>query len=292
MHDWQHHVDEITQQVLRIETQSVSGTGFVHYARRGGTRCIATARHVVVDVLEKKESFRVWHGSRTFDFGKDSKGFVVVQQKDADDSAVIAVIDHDLPMPRVSLASPEERREVRIGMEVGWLGFPALDGVNGKICFFSGRISFVDETTNRFLIDGTAVHGCSGGPVFCVTTNGARIIGALSSYIPNANNMPKGGYLPGLTAAVNVSDYKGFEKALDQIPNRERSLKIKLDECPKCSGTLAEQLGKDGQPDIVCQSGCGALVDLLDQDFVRNAPGGAARLRDGLVESFRRVIDR
>ena len=292
MHDWQHYAGEITQQVLRIETQSVSGTGFVHYARRGGTRCIATARHVVADVLKKKESFRVWSGSRAFDFGKDTKDILYCQRTDDTDvdSAVLAVIDHDLPMPRVPLASLEERREVCIGIEVGWLGFPALGGVSG-LCFFSGRISFVDETANRFLIDGTAVHGCSGGPVFCVTTNGARIIGVLSGFIPNVN-MPNVGYLPGLAAAVSISNYKVLEKALDQIPNRERSLKIKLDECPKCSGNLAERLGKDGQLDIVCQSGCGVLVDLLDQDFVRNAPGGAARLRVLLVEEFRRVIDR
>ena len=182
-------------------------------------------------------------------------------------------------------------RMFRIGMEVGWLGFPSLDGVIGQICFFSGRISFVDETSNHFLIDGTAVHGCSGGPVFCVTTNGARIIGALSGYIPNAN-MPESGYLPGLAAAVNVSNFKVIEEALDRLPNRERSLKIKLDECPKCSGNLAERLDKDGQHEIVCQSGCGALIDLVDQDFVRNAPGGTARLRGILVDNFRRVVDR
>ncbi len=292
MHDWQRYVDEITQQVVRIETQSGWGTGFVHYARRGGTRCIATARHVVADVLKDKEPFRVWHGSRAFDFGKDTKGALFVQRNDADvDSAMLAVIEQDLPKPRVSLASPEERQEVRIGMEVGWLGFPGLDGVSGQLCFFSGRISFVDESANHFLIDGTAVHGCSGGPVFCVMASGVRIIGALSGYIPNAN-MPKGGYLPGLAAAVDVSNYKGLEKNLDQLPSQERSLKIKLDECPKCGGRLAERSDRDGQPDIVCQSGCGALIDLLDQDFVRNAPGGAARLRGILVENFRRLVDR
>ena len=149
----------------------------------------------------------------------------------------------------------------------------------------------MDEIANHFLIDGTEVHGCSGEPVFCVTTNGARIIGALSGYIPNAN-MSKGGYLPGLAAAVNVSNYKVLEEALDQLPSRERSLIVKLDECPKYSGNLAERLDRDGQPDIVCQSGCGALIDLLDQDFVRNALGGAVRLRGILVESFRRVVDR
>lgn len=289
MHDWQRHVDEIAQQVVRIETPSKSGTGFVHYARRGGTRCIATARHVVADVWKKKQPFRVWHGTRAFDFS--TKDAVFVQRNDADvDSAVLAVIDHDLPMPLVPLASLQERQEVRMGMEVGWLGFPGLDGVRNQLCFFSGRISFVDGLANHFLIDGTAVHGCSGGPVFCVTTGGARIIGALSSYIPNTN-MPKGGYLPGLAAAVNVSNYKVIEEALDRLPSRERSLQIKLDECPKCGGSLAEQIDTNGQPDIVCQSGCGALMDLLDQDFVRNAPGGAARLKGIIIESFRRVAD-
>ena len=292
MQDWQHHVEEITQQVVRIETQNGWGTGFVHYARRGGTRCIATARHVVADVLEGKKPFRVWYGSTAFDFGKDTKNALFIQRNDADvDSAVLAVIDHGLPMPLVSLASLKERQDVRIGMEVGWLGFPGLYGVSGHLCFFSGRISFVDETANHFLIDGTAVHGCSGGPVFCVTSNGARIIGALSEYIPNAN-MSKVGYLPGLASAVNVSNYKVLEEVLDQIPSRERSLKIKLDECPNCGGSLAESLDADGQPHIVCRSGCGTLIDLLEQDFVRNVPGGAARLRGILVENFRRFVDR
>ena len=292
MDDWQRHVDEIAQQVVRVETQSGWGTGFVHYARRGGTRCIATALHVVADVREKKQSFRVWHGTRAFDFGRDAKDALFIEWDNTDiDSAVLAVIDHDLPMPRVSLASPQERQQVRIGMEVGWLGFPALDGVTGQLCFFSGRISFVDEPADYFLIDGTAVHGCSGGPVFCVMADGVRIIGALSGYIPNAN-LAEGGYLPGLAAAVNVSNYKVIEEALDKLPNRERSLTVKLDECPKCGGTLAEQVDKDGQPDIFCQSGCGALIDLLDQDFVQNAPGGAARLKDILIGSFRRVVDR
>ena len=290
MHDWQRHVDEIAQQVVRIETQSRSGTGFVHYARRGGTRCIVTARHVVEDVWKKKQPFRVWHGTRAFDFSKDTKDAVLAQRNDDVDSAILAVINHDLPRPLVPLASPQERQEVRIGMEVGWLGFPGLDSVRDQLCFFSGRISFVDGPANRFLIDGTAVHGCSGGPVFCVTTDGARIIGALSSYIPNAN-MSEGGYLPGLAAAVDVSNYKVIEEALDRLPSRERSLQIKLAECPKCGGSLAERMDANGQPDIVCQSGCGALIDLLDQDFVRNAPGGAVRLKGIIIEGFRRVAN-
>lgn len=292
MDDWQHHVEEVAQQVVRIETQSGWGTGFVHYARQAGARCIATARHVIADVWKKNQSFRVWHGTRAFDFYKDTKDALFVQLPGAAiDLTVVAVIEHGLPMPLVPLANLQEYQEIRVGMDVGWLGFPALGGVSGQLCFFSGRISLVDRHANYFLIDGTAVHGCSGGPVFCVTNDGARIIGALSSYIPNAN-MSEGGYLPGLSAAVNVSDYKGIEEAFDKLPNRERSLEIKLDECPKCGGNLAEQADKDGQPDIVCQSGCGALIDLLDQDFVQNAPGGAARLKDGLIDSFRRIVGR
>ena len=286
MHDWQRHVEEIAQQVVRIETQSGWGTGFVHYARQAGARCIATARHVIEDVWKKNQSFRVWHGTRAFDYHKDTEDALFVQRTGADiDLTVIAVIEHGLPMPLVPLASPQERQEVRVGMDVGWLGFPALDGVSGQLCFFSGRISLANRRADYFLIDGTAVHGCSGGPVFCVTNDGARIIGALSSYIPNAN-MSEGGYLPGLSAAVDVSNYKDLEKALDRLPSGERSLEIKLNECPKCGGNLVEHTDANGQPDIVCQSGCGALIDLLDQDFVRNAPGGAARLKGVLIESF------
>ena len=293
MHDWQSYIDKISKQIVKIEVQSGWGTGFVHYGRTGGTRCIATARHVVAQVVEEKQPFRVWHGKRVTDFGKGAKDAVFVQRNDADvDSAVLAVIDHDLPMPLVSLADQQERRAVCVGTEVGWLGFPSLLGITGQLCFFSGRISCLDARANRFFIDGTVVQGCSGGPVFCITANGPRIIGAITDIIPNCNSLDEGGYLPGLVAAVDVSNYKPLEQALDQMPNRERSLTIKLDECPKCGGRLTEQVDTSGQPDIICQSGCGALIDLLDSGFVRNAPGGSARLKDIIIEHFRLLAGR
>ena len=37
----------------------------------------------------------------------------------------------------------------------------------------------------HFLVDGTATHGVSGGPAFCSTTGGLRIVGSISAYLPN-----------------------------------------------------------------------------------------------------------
>ncbi len=71
-------------------------------------------------------------------------------------------------------------------MEVGWLGYPSLDGLTEQLCFFSGRISLADRKRHRYLIDGTSVPGCSGGPVFCRTLHGLRIVGAMTEYLRHA----------------------------------------------------------------------------------------------------------
>lgn len=290
MSDWNTIVEQIAEQVVRIQTASEWGTGFVHYARDGGTRCIATARHVVEAAVRERQTIRIWHGMKVSVFGQGNDA-IFVQRTDADvDSALLVVIEHALPKPLVPVINAEERAEVVVGMEVGWLGFPALNSLNDRLCFFSGRISLVDRDAHRYLIDGTGVQGCSGGPVFCQTAGGPRIIGALIQHIPNVN-LDDHNLLPGLSAAVDVSNYKSVEEALDKLPQRQqRRLTIKLDECPKCGAGLSEATRTDGTAqDLVCAAGCGSLVDLLDREFVNGFPGGPIRLNEIIRRAFKRV---
>jgi len=52
-----------------------------------------------------------------------------------------------------------------IGVEVGWLGYPAIGP--WTLCFFRGNVSARQEAS--YLIDGVAINGVSGGPVFYST---------------------------------------------------------------------------------------------------------------------------
>ena len=299
MSEWSQHIDQVAAQVVRIETQGMWGTGFVHYATDGGVRCIASARHVLEQPHRQGQRFRVWHGNRVSEFGgRGSKDALLVRLNDDYlDTAVVAVITHQLPKPVVPLISATERGCITAGMEVGWLGFPDLEGLRDRLCFFSGRISLVDPVTRHYLIDGTNVPGCSGGPVFCPTPHGLRIIGALTAYIPHSvarsdadrgANMP--GFLPGLSAAVDVSCHNILEEILAKLPKKQHSLTIKLDECPKCKAPIVELTSSaNARPALICKAGCGSLVDLLDRNFVNAFPGGVVRLEEVIHQAFTQV---
>ena len=289
MTDWAACVARVAPQLVRIQAPDGWGTGFIHYGTDGGARCIATAGHVIEQIHRQGRGFWVWHGGTAMRFGeKGSEDALHIRRHVSPhpDFAVIAVITHQLPNPSVPLVSPAERASITAGMEVGWLGFPQLDGLGREeLCFFSGRISFVDSRNHRYLIDGTNVPGCSGGPVFAPTSGGLRIIGALTDYLPHsvaATPEPQhtaNGFLPGLSVAADVSDYKVVEDVLSKLPSKRRSLTIKLDQCPRCKAPIVE--GPDvahGIPVLVCQAGCGPLIDLLDNDFVDAIPGGRGQL--------------
>ena len=300
MINWHEHIDRITPQIVQIRTPKGWGTGFLHYATEGGTRCIATARHVVEEALAKDQPIRIHHGGAVYCFGPQGDEMVFVQRTDADlDSAVLAVIVPELPRPSVPLIAPAERCHVNVGTEVGWLGFPDLDTLRHRLCFFSGRVSLIDPDAHRYLIDGNNVRGCSGGPVFCATPDGLRIIGALTDYFPyrdgngapeherNAPDSLPNGFLPGLTAAVDISNYKSLEDALAKLRRKRRHLTLKLDKCPRCEADLIEQPVLDGVTEVVCAAGCGPVIDSIDRGIVRGFPGGRPALAEAVLHGFR-----
>jgi len=190
-----------------------------------------------------------------------------------------------------------ELGHIKVGTEVGWLGFPALRTVAGRLCFFSGRISMIDPA-GRFLLDGTNVQGCSGGPAFCLTPDGPRIIGVITNYFPNENFRGSQGewigLAPGLTAIADVTNYKDVEAVLDQLPDhmgRQKTTTIKLSKCARCDADLVKGTYPGEQtPTLLCSKGCGPLIDLLEEPLVNSYPGGARSLNQRLYEDHERVM--
>lgn len=100
-----------------------------------------------------------------------------------------------------------------LGVDVGWLGFPAL--YPASLCFFSGAVSARLEYSRTYLIDGVAIHGVSGGPVFHTSHSGEpQIIGCVSAYHANR---AAGETLPGLLRAQDVSHFHGVAAHVNDI---------------------------------------------------------------------------
>ena len=288
MTNWTDCIAQLAPQLVRIQSADRSGTGFILYGSDGGARFIATARHVIESFPGDQKSFFVGHGAGVFGYGmpgsNDALNIRLTERPDHD-AYVFAVINKRLPKPAIHLVSPSERAQITVGVEVGWLGFPSLVHLEPELSFFSGRVSRVDSVNHRYLIDGTNVPGCSGGPVFLPTPNGPRIIGALTDYFPHAvGDQPETAFLPGLSAAVDVSEFQALEGVLAKLCPAERELSISLDKCPKCKGPIVEA-GTGALPPLICKAGCGNVIRLLDPDLVDGFPGGATRLAEILHQA-------
>jgi hypothetical protein len=94
---------------------------------------------------------------------------------------------------------------LKVGNEIGWLGFPAIHTAN--LCFFSGKISAWINVQSAYLVDGVAINGVSGGPAFHLTgadDNPVVVMGVVSAYIANRAT---GEVLPGLSVVRDVAQF-------------------------------------------------------------------------------------
>ena len=198
---WHAMINKIEPCIVQIQTPDGSGTGFLFYYY-GNIPGISTAYHVIQQADLWQKPIRIIY--------KDEEILLQYTERAVFTNGDAAVIwsfksfeQHDLPTTPVSLLP--KGTSLKVGVEVGWLGYPW--GVENKPHFFSGRISAF--LNNIYYIDGNAINGVSGGPVFgwIVGTSsqvqpGLYIIGAISAYIPNRAT---GDALPGLSVAIDVS---------------------------------------------------------------------------------------
>jgi hypothetical protein len=214
---WSDLVDIVRPHVVRIMTPRGSGTGFLLYnSKSKGISAIATAAHVVNEAHFWEEPIRVQHATS----GKSTlvraaeRAILLDVKKDA---AAIAFPSTDLELPADPLPLIPTDEYAGVGVEVGWLGFPAI---STELCFFSGRVSHYNASLERYLIDGVAINGVSGGPAFADEEGRLLLMGALSAYIPNRAT---GEALPGLAVVADlvafhamVANFKSVEDAQAQ----------------------------------------------------------------------------
>lgn len=209
--NWDPIVDKIAPYVVKIETPTGHGTGFLClYNQDKSFLGIATAKHVVGYADDWQQPMRLHHfQSSTTRFLKEADRTIL---SDADsDSAVILFAPGELKLPEDTIPLIPISNPLAIGTEVGWLGFPAL--ASNTLCFFSGKISARQEWRHAYLVDGVAINGVSG----------VQIVGTISAYV---SNRATGDILPGLSVARDVSHFHdtiNLLKSLDEARQKKQA---------------------------------------------------------------------
>lgn len=218
--EWSKVFEKVSPYVVKITTPRGSGTGFLFsYTSSGGLCGIATASHVVNNSHAWEEPIRITH----FTSGKSilirPKDRAIFLDENHDTAAIVTRRDH-FSFPQNVLDLSPEGHHVKIGIEVGWVGFPALSA--SDLCFFSGRISSLLIRERAYLVDGVAIHGVSGGPAFHIYPTGKVVfMGVVSAYVPNRAT---GESLPGLSVIRDVIQFQDLIKwfqDMDQAKEKE-----------------------------------------------------------------------
>jgi Trypsin-like peptidase domain len=199
--NWENIVMKVSPYVVKIETQSSSGTGYLCYWQDMQSWCgVATAFHVIQDADDWHQPIKIHNYNFTKQvFVQASERFIWTEPKL--DSAVIFFNPSKLEFPEKLIPLRPKEKIISIGNEVGWVGYPSLEPYN--LCFFSGCVSARRNDNSAYLIDGIAINGVSGGPVLYLDdTDGVQFVGIVSAY--QANKL-RGDTMPGLLIAQDVS---------------------------------------------------------------------------------------
>jgi hypothetical protein len=231
--EWHDCIKAITPHLVHISTPHGSGTGWLVSVSSTTDLCaIATAAHVVDHAHYWEEPIRILHshsGASVLLRATDR----AIHLDNSIDSAAIVFHRGDLPLPTSTLPLTKSGYFIKPGVEIGWMGYPAMHQSNA--CFFSGRISHYDEPRKRYLVDGVAINGVSGGPTFRNLSDipeSPELIGIVSAYMANRAT---GEALPGLAVIQDASQFY-------DIAERFRN----LDEA-KSSETLPEETAEAQQ---------------------------------------------
>ena len=211
--EWDKIVSKITPHIVKIETQTKYGTGFLLLYNEDTTLCgVATALHVVSHTDDWQQPIRLRdHTSNQIVLLPANQRTIVIDWRT--DSAVILFFKPEFPLPEEPINLLPNDSIIPVGVEVGWLGFPSV--APGNLCFFSGNISARPKDRNAYLIDGVSIHGVSGGPVIHADeADGTQIVGMVTEYHANRAT---GETLPGLLIAQDVSHFHDVASRVQSI---------------------------------------------------------------------------
>src|SRR5205085_5633063 len=114
------------------------GTGFLLFnSKQAGFVAVATAAHVVNASHFWEEPIRIQHYA-TGETTLTRAGNRAVLIDNIKDVAAVMFSPGAMQLPDAPVQLSSKDIHVKVGVEIGWLGFPAL---TTDLCFFSGRVS-------------------------------------------------------------------------------------------------------------------------------------------------------
>lgn len=198
---WHDAAERVGRSTFRLYTDKSMGTGFLVMVGKGGSgyvAALATAWHVV-DAAVAGSALRIC----------DRDGKEVVRSLDGNmsvmeigekiDSAILVVTSKERLFAENQLL-PILPTEVQLaqGAEIGWMGYPGI--VEPELCFFHGYVAGMLRKPPVYLVDGVAINGVSGGPVF---DDRCHLVGLVSAYLPN--RIDSATTLPGVSFVVPIN---------------------------------------------------------------------------------------
>src|SRR5713101_3932243 len=203
---WKDVVEKIAPLVFRVYIDQYVGTAFVVCRGRGKppfehVAVLATARHVadpaktgVVDSLTLVSSDL----KREYPSSQNPMEMRVLGKEAYDTSVILVRSREEIISSQALMPMLPWNSLLRRGADIAWLGFPAL--FDPELCFFHGFVSGFRGDRPRYLVNGTAMPGVSGGPAF---DNRAHLIGLVSEYISHKEEGEA--VLPGVLTVVPIN---------------------------------------------------------------------------------------
>jgi len=233
--EWHEAIEQLSPYVVRISTPQGSGTGWLVSRSRTTDLCgIATAAHVIDHAHYWDAPIRVVHPTSGTTLLLRPAHRAVHLSAELD-SAAIVFQPGDMPLPATPPSLIEKDKFIRPGVEIGWLGFPALP--RADLCFFSGRISAFLEDMSAYLVDGVAINGVSGGPAFRLTHDAPEVVGIVAAYIPNRAT---GEVLPGVAVIRDATQFHDLTERLRSFDEAKRQETPPADPQPEAPASPAE----------------------------------------------------
>ena len=207
---WQAAVERVRPYCVRISTPDHSGTGFLFASAAEGQICgLATAAHTLAQAQLWEQPLRLEHSATGTERLIRADDRTIVVDEETDTAALVLVRD-GFPLPEALLPTTPESLYHRVGVEIGWVGFPSV--AHDHLCFFSGRVSAWHEKKQAYLVDGVAISGVSGGPAFAFDDAGQlQLLGVVSAYLPNK---AAGSALPGLSVVQHIGHLEKWVQSL------------------------------------------------------------------------------
>lgn len=203
--DWHEVIDRVSPSVFRVETEQSGGTAFVFSLAktpRNGKHysMLATVWHVLRDSIDSTSTLTLISSDGNREWKSTSDNISYMQLGDEVFDTALIMVESAVPLMDITCLLPILPFESHMarGAGIGWLGFPGI--ADPELCFFTGVVSGYLNEPPGYLIDGVAINGVSGGPVF---DNRCHLIGMMTAYIPN--RIDEVTTLPGLSAVTPIN---------------------------------------------------------------------------------------